>query len=94
MKKKTLGSGLMVLGIIAIIFYFVITGKVGEEMGKVNALTGTLSQGGQGGRMAGGMIENRANNEAAGYLQGGRILLIGGIIAVVIGGYIAFFRKR
>jgi hypothetical protein len=94
MSSKMVGSGLMVVGIIAVILYFVITGKLGEEMGKVNALTGTLSHGGQGGRMAGSVIESRANDEAAGYLQGGRILLIGGIIAVIVGGYIVFFRKK
>ena len=89
-----MGSGLIVLGIIAFILYFAITGKVGEALGNVDAATGPLSSGGPGGRMAGGIIRSRANDEAAGYLQGSRILLIGGIIAVLAGGYIVFFRKR
>jgi len=98
MKKmnstKMIGTALIILGCAAFILYLVITGKVGEEMGKVHSLTGPLSQGGEGGRMAGGMINSRASGEAAGYLEGGRILLIGGIVAVLVGGYIVFFKKK
>jgi hypothetical protein len=93
-SNKKLGTGLIVIGVIAIALYLVITGKVGSEMGKVHSITGPLSHGGEGGKMAGGMLESRASGEASGYMMVAQILLVGGAIAVLVGGYFVFFKKR
>ena len=93
-SNKKIGAGLIILGVVAIALNLVITGKVGSEMGKVHSITSPLSRTGEGGKMAGGILESRASGEASGYVAVAQILLIGGVVAVLVGGYFIFFRKK
>ena len=94
-KKQLIGVILAVLGIVALSFSYYIKGQVEGEMGKVKMFTSPLSRGGEGGKMAGGIIEGRASGEAAGYLQTAQFLMVGGIALLVAGGVMfVLYRKK
>jgi len=92
--KQWIGAALVILGLCALIFSQYIKGQVGEEMGQVRTIIGPLSQTGQGGRMVGQAIEDRASGEAAGYLQGAQFLMVGGIAGIVVGICLFYFGRR
>jgi LPXTG-motif cell wall-anchored protein len=90
-SKQWLGVGLIFVGVIALFIAFSIKGRVGEEMGNVRSFTSPLSNAGEGGRMAGGIIEGRASGEAG----GAQFFTIGGIVLIVAGGAVLFmYRKK
>ncbi len=94
-KKQWLGVGLIFVGVIALFIAYSIKGRVGEEMGNVRSFTSPLSNAGEGGRTASGIIEERASGEAGGYLQGAQFFTIGGIVLIVAGAAALFmYRKK
>ncbi len=94
MKKKWIGILLVIVGLAALVISHTIKSRVGEDMGNVNAIVSPLSRAGQGGRMAGGIIEERASGEASGYLKNAEFLMLGGIVLIIIGGCLIFFCKK
>ena len=95
-QKQWIGVVLAVLGVIALSFSYYIKGRVGEEMGQLKTFTSPLSRAGEGGKMAGGLIEGRASGEAAGYMQTAKMLMVGGIVLLVAGGvmFLLYGKKK
>ena len=93
-SKQWIGAILVIFGVIAFLISHSIKGQVGGEMGQVRTIIGPLSQTSEEGKMAGGIIEDRASRKASGYLESAQFLMIAGVVLVLAGGVVIFLHKK
>ena len=91
--KSWTGLILIVLGIVALVVSHTIREDVGEQIGEVRVVTKPLSGSGRSGKWVGGVTETRASNEASDYLNSATVLLVGGIILIVLGGWVVIKKQ-
>lgn len=87
--KRIVGFVLLIVGIIAIIYAVHSMNRISSAKSEIQTLASPFS-GSSGGRAVGGMLEGKASQ----YDSTVRMLFIGGIILVVVGGGVVLFSRK
>ena len=91
-KKRIVGIGILIVGIIVVVYANHLKGRIAEAEGNVQAGK-SLFSGSSAGRGAGDVVGGAMEGKISSYKGPVMMLMIGGIVLVVVGAGMALFCK-